>query len=301
MDISLKYQNNPNDFNILGLFTDEGDTYLVKIIRRGTNFVEIKRLMTADGYLTDDFDPEEVDPKTIVSDKPLKNIYPKIIYHFASDRIGYKLKASSFVTHGTPLVSACSHGLGSGIYGLFFTNENLILPLKSNIDQIVYKISYKKPFIIQDSYHLNSLITTSMSTNRYIDHMINKLNNIDTISYIIILNNIRSNPIDNLIVLWYIVFLRSKHPIALVEENKHLLEMILANYIWDYFTDQQLRDTINGSIIHELPINSIMRIFGYDGIIGNDNETNSWSRGCVAYNYSDAQVLEGYGTRRCIG
>lgn len=42
----------------IGLYTEEGDTYLVQILYRNGNNVQIKRLMTADGNLTNDWDPE---------------------------------------------------------------------------------------------------------------------------------------------------------------------------------------------------------------------------------------------------
>lgn len=281
----------------LGLYTEEGDTYLVEILNRNGNNVRIKRLMTAEGVMTNDWDPEDVFGTQIVSDIPLRDISPKVLYHFASPNVQYRIKASSFVTHGRPLVSACSHGLGSGIYGLYITNINNINNLKSRPEQIVYRIECQNPFIIQDAAHLGSIVTTSMSTTRYVQNIIDSFQG-QQVTFVNILNRIRANPIDNLALLWYIVFLRSPHPIGV---DKRFFEYILSNYVWEYFTDTGLRDTTNNDIIHELPINHVMRAMGYDGLIGDDRETNSWGRGCVSFNYSLVPVLEGFGTRQCLG
>lgn len=74
-----------------GLYTE--DTYLVNILNRNGNNVRIKRLMTADGVLTNDLDPEEVFGTQIVSDIPLHDISPKSLYHFSSPNVQYKIKA----------------------------------------------------------------------------------------------------------------------------------------------------------------------------------------------------------------
>jgi len=101
--------------------------------------------MKHDGVLTEEFENDYVPLKNIVSAIQLKDINPKIIYNFSSDKIKYKLKAASFV-------SSCSHGL-------YILDHNQIYNLMLNINQIVYKIECKNPFIIQDSANLNSLIT----------------------------------------------------------------------------------------------------------------------------------------------
>lgn len=285
------------DYSRIGLYSEEGDTYLVQIINRQGDNIEIKRLMTADGTLTNYWDPETIFSTQLVSDIPLRDISPKSLYHFASPNVQYKIKASSFVTHGKPLVSACSHGLGSGIYGLYISDEADVYKNKSSSEQIVYSITCQNPFIIQDATHLDSLVTTSMSTTRYVQNIIESLQQKNS-TLLDIINIVRSNSVDNLSLLWYIVFLRSINPIG---NDKQLLEHILSNYIWEYFTDTSLRDSTTGDIIHELPINYIMRALGYDGIIGNDRKTNSWSRGCVSFNYSFAHILEGFGSRQCLG
>jgi len=281
-----------------GLFTDEGDTYLVQILERSPTYVKIKRLMYPDGTFTDKFDEEIVSPHTIVSDRPLRDISPKYIYHFASEKVGYKPKAASFVTVGESLTKACSHGLGSGIYGLYFQDTRNIERYKLNVDQTIYPIELQNPFIIQDADHLNNLITTSMSTNRYIDKFLT-VHSEKQLSYGDIITLIRSDPIDNLLILWLIVFARSRTPNPF---NKLQLEILLSNYIWYYLTDSSLHDSINGKVIHELPINYIMRILGYNGLLGDDKETNSWSRGNVSYKYFvESIILEGSGARQCIG
>lgn len=284
-----------------GLYAEEGDTYIVEILSRLGSKVKIRRLTTAEGVLTDDFEPEEVSRSKIVSDRPLRVISPKVIFHFASPKINYEIKAASFVTHEKPLVSTCSHGLGSGIYGLHIKTQAQLTELKSTPDQPVYIIKCETPFFIQDSDHLNSLISASMATNRYIDNLINQLKNKfagKTAFFNDFLGAVNNDNTDKLLILWSIVYSRSMLGNSL---NTVLLNNLLANYLWEYFTDSSLRDSIKDDIIHELPINHIMRFLGYDSMIGDDRETNSWGRGCISFNYAQAQILEGYGSRQCIG
>lgn len=276
----------------LGLYSEEGDTYLVEIFRRYNSRAVIRKLMTADGTLTDLFEPEDVPANMLVSDRPLRNISPKTLYHFSSPRVGYKLKAASFVTHGRPLVSTCSHGLGSGIYGLYITTQDELVKLRDNPEQIIYRITLNNPLIIQDTQHLHSLISASMATNRYVDDLIARLNPATT--YRDIMTTVRQDNINNLTLLWEIVFARSPPSIKL---DQNWLTLIISNYVFEYFNDTTLRDTQSNMIIHELPINHIMRAFEYDGLLGDDKETNSWGRGNVSFDYSSAEVLEGHGSR----
>lgn len=279
-----------------GLYTEEGDTYLVQVLNRKGNLTEIKRLTDSNGNLTTDFDPEKIFTKQLVSDLPLKDIKPKTIYHFASPKVNYQMKASSFVTYGKPLSSACSHGLGSGIYGLYLNEPRQIDAFSSSPEQIVYGIDLRNPLVIQDSYHLNSLISASNNTSRYVTQIINAARGME-ITYENILNLIRQRSLDNISLLWVIVFLRSTN---IISDNKEWLRNVLANYVLDYFNDDRIKDSFTGEVIHELPINYIMRSLSYDGIIGDDKEINSWRRGCVCYNYSTATILEGSASRQCL-
>lgn len=283
-----------------GLYSDEGDTYIVEVHMRYDDTVQIRRLTTAEGEPTNDFESEEVSASKLVSDRPLRDITPKTLYHFASPKIGYQLKAASFVTHGKPLVATCSHGLGSGIYGLHVKDEARLESLRNSPQQTVYKITCETPFIIQDAEHLNSLVSASMATNRYVDALLERLYQQfegQIITYNTLINIVRGDLIDNIVNLWLIVMARSASANVL---NRNLVNHIIGNYVWEYLTDTKLHDTISGAIIHELPINHIMRFLRYDGLIGDDRETNSWGRGCVSFNYSAATVLEGHGSRRCL-
>lgn len=280
---------------MLGLYSAEGDTYVVEILQRQNSKILIRKLTMSDGTPTDLFEPEEVSANMLVSDRPLRDISPKTLYHFSSPTVNYKIKAASFVTHGKPLTATCSHGLGSGIYGLYISNIGELLQLRSSPEQIIYRITLNDPLIIQDKEHLNSLISASMSTNRYIDSLIDSFKSPPTYQDILI--TVQQDDIDHIVLLWQIVFSRSLKPTTL---DRNLLNLIISNYIYEYFTDTSLRDTISNIIIHELPINHIMRILEYDGIIGDDKETNSWGRGNVSFDYSSAEILEGHGSRQCL-
>lgn len=108
--------------------------------------------------------------------------------------------------------------------------------LKLRPEQLVYRIECQNPFIIQDAAHLGSIVTTSMSTTRYVQTIINGLQG-QIIKFVDVINAIRANPIDNLALLWHVVFLRSNNQIGI---DKQLFEYILSNYVWDYFTDTGL-------------------------------------------------------------
>lgn len=55
----------------------------------------------------------------------------------------------------------------------------------------------------------------------------------------------------------------------------------------DYFSDIKLLDSQNSEILHEMPINYIMRIFGYDSLLADDPFNNSWGRCCIYFRYSN--------------
>lgn len=278
----------------LGLYAKEGDTYLVELLEPRGHSVLIRCLATAEGYYTDEYEPEVVsDQLKLVSYRPLRGLKSSSLWHFSSPKLHYQLKATGFVSHGKSLVSACSHGLGSGIYGLYIEDYEIVKKTRHNERQVVYLIECRHPFIIQDPEHLNSLTAASMATNRYVDDTIRDLDE-EMVDYSEILDCMQSDNITHLALLWWIVFARFTRPIG---NDSTWLKLILTQYIWEYRTANKLRDTISNMCIHELPINYIMRSLGYDGLLGDDRLTNSWSRGCISYNYEVATVREGTQTR----
>jgi hypothetical protein len=291
----------------LGLYAEEGDTYLVEILGRHNHLTRIRRLATAEGYYTDEYEPEVIShPLKLVSFRQLRTLESSSLWHFASPKVHYQLKASGFVSSGRSLVSACSHGLGSGIYGLYINDPDVVKKIRHNEQQRVYLVECRHPFLIQDGDHVNSITVASMATNRYVDDLIKDLDE-DMVDYSEILAYIQAHDITHLALLWWIVFVRSVRPIGQIErpgEHSSLgndvtwLKIILAQYVWEYRTNMTLRDTISKVRIRELPINYIMRALGYDGLLGDDRVTNTWARGCICYNYLLATVLEGSDTRR---
>ena len=279
-----------------GLYFLEGDTYIVKIHLYTTideiEYAYITKLTTSEGEFYK-HDPELVLSSTIVSSLPpqsLHDIDPKYIYHFSSPSISYKLKASMFARANTSVYHTSSTGLGSGIYGLYLRDEDDIKKLRASSIQKVYKLKCERAFIVQDGPHGMSITSASGFTNRYVDDIIGEINNIKQIGYDEILEMMDGDLIDNLVNLWNIVFVRSLIKIRI---NRRLLMKILADYLFDYYTDTSIIDTQNGEILHEMPINYIMRHFKFDSLLAADTENNSWGRGCVHYDYSLAEVIEG--------
>lgn len=266
----------------IGLYSDEGDTYIVNIINLKRRKALIELLTDYQGNIASG-DVKIVRRNKLVSLIPLIDVSPKEIYHFTNPESNGLLKASEFVTSGSRLEGNTNHGFGSGIYGLYFKHPSRVKKYKLFSDQIVYKIMLKNPFIIQDQAHGESITVASMETDRFIDRIIEE--NAP--------EKIKTTDIDNLVVLWNIVLYRSNTFVPLSSDT---LKNILSNYITTFFNDNSLKDTFlkdtkDGKVVHESPINSIFRHYNYDGLISNDPQTNNWTKGCISYNYSYTPII----------
>ncbi|CAH6419423.1 Hypothetical protein HVR_LOCUS619 [uncultured virus] len=208
-----------------------------------------------------------------------------------TDFIEYPLRASSFVIKDNvndPLNSTSRSALGSGIYGRYVSDESSISNLLTDPNQSAYRIDCPNAYIVQDKEHGESITVASLHTNRYLDKIIQIVRassepTLDGVEFLI-----RANSIENLVVLWNIVLYRTEEIIT-----QEWLENILAQYVLKYLTDDTLIDSVNGNVIQELPINDILGALGYEGILGDDTYINGWGRGCVSYNYSQAQIITG--------
>lgn len=267
----------------------------------------------ADGDIILNPDPITVSGDRVVSDRPFNDIEHSEMYHFAplvfSSGIEYPIQARGFVIKNNlirPLESTSRSALGSGIYGRYIENPNIIPSLVIDPNQSVYLIECPNAYHIQDKEHGESLTIASLNTNRYMDRIIQTLRGLQessinvenvenvesssdqTNGYNTALTLIRINENATLLRLWNIVFYRTENKV-----NKEWLDDILAKYAVKYLTDNTLVDSVNGDNLQELPINDIMLALGYDGIIASDPYNNGWNRGCVNYNYSLAGVIQG--------
>lgn len=208
--------------------------------------------------------------------------------------IEYPLRASNFVIKNNlnnPLNNTSRSALGSGIYGIFANKNSNINEFLTDTKQTVYIVDCPNAYTSQDKEHGESITTASLNTNRYLDRIISAVRGSmrdNDVSMEYIKSLVRNNSIENLVVLWNIMLYRSKNIIM-----REQLENILIQYIYDYFSNNSLVDSLNGNIIQPLPINNILKNIGYDGIIGNDSYINGWGRGCVSYNYESAKIITG--------
>jgi hypothetical protein len=281
----------------------DGTTQIAKVLRTPmgtddtgslTQWYELELITDQEG---DRIPPQPLTASedTIVSNRSTRDIQPRIFYNFATltnlsqaSNIQYPLTATSFVIKSRvdrPLELTSRSALGSGIYGLYLQDPDMIPPLLTDSTQITYTIECPNAYIIQDKEHGDSLTLASLNTNRYLDRIIQVLNGNQDMNALTL---IQMNSITNLTTLWNIVLYRTGEFIT-----KDWLEQILANYATNYVNNNDLIDSVNGDAIHILPINDIMKALGHDGIIGDDSSTNGWGRGCVSYNYDQAVILQG--------
>lgn len=250
-----------------------------------------------DGDILSNTVPITVPGDRVVSDLPFHNIEPRVMYHFApltsvaTDSVPYPIQARSFVIKSNvtrPLESTSRSALGSGIYGRYVNNPSNVDALRNAPDQEVYEIDCSSAYPLQDKEHGESLTVASLNTNRYLDRILESLREAEEINFATVLGQIKLNESPTLFTLWNIVLYRTFDSLSRDELNE-----ILAQYVVDYLTGSSLRDTVNGEPLQELPINRILQRLGYDGVIASDPYNNGWNRGCVSYNYSQAQVIQG--------
>lgn len=269
-----------------------GTTQIAKILRTPLVYFDngdviqnydLELMTDVDGDILDIPEPITVTENNILTNRPNKDIQPRKFYNFTN------LTATNFVIKKNltkPIESTSRTALGSGIQGIYVSNQNTINSYASDVQQEIYVIEVPNALIVQDKEHGESITVASLNTNRYLDKIINSLQNNARISA---KELIRLNNIDNLSTLWNIVLYRVNNYIT-----KSALEKILIRYCDIYMNDtMQLKDTTNGNSLEILPINLILTELGYDGIIGTDSYINGWNRGCYSYNFENSSKIEG--------
>lgn len=273
-DIKLVYLENSDLTPVTS-----GITYLARINRsfidRQKKWHEILLLTDAEGNQINSSNKIIVGEEKIVSDRKYRNIFPRKLYHFSD---GNSIIARNFVDKNVPdnpLQYTSKSSIGSGIFGLCLKHSEDAEKLLVNDNQNIYQIDLNDGYDIQDKEHGESVTTASLLTNRYLDYIIsnNLLNKDADIS-----GYIKNDNIEHLMILWNIAFYRTHNYISY-----ELLESILIDYLTNYFKGSE-------SFI-ELPINYIMSSMKYIGLIADDLYNNGWDRGCISYDYDQANSL----------
>src|SRR5690606_3892400 len=153
-----------------------------------------------------------------------------------------------------PLNKTTRNGFGSGIYGRYYDGK---------IDNLGKLITCSYPYYIYEKIHGEVLTIASINTNRYLDKIIASIDNVDNINKLD--NFLTFNNFGHLLTLWKLVFVFSGDDI-----DYQTLYNIFKNYVNDYIINASIMDS-NGKEVNVLPINYIMKHYGYDGIIPLDN------------------------------
>jgi hypothetical protein len=268
-----------------------GTTHMAKKVGSNENWTDVILLTDENGYSKNNSNITTVLNNNIVSDRNYVDIYPKTIYYFAPLYSSPEIVANNFVIkndNDDRIRNTTKNGLGSGINGIYVKNYDELASIKINNNQTVYKIDYSGPLNVQDAEHGDSITTASLATNRYLDDVVRSLKFNKEVTYEIAFNYLVNNDHTNLVNLWNIVLVRNNKSISIEE-----LDKVLATYLYDYFNDTTLTDSITNEFIQPLPINYIFNYLGYDGIIAKDYYNNGWYRGCYCYDYSKATILKG--------
>lgn len=200
----------------------------------------------------------------VVSNKTFLEIKPKRFY-----QIGEELTATGFATKGKTLESTSRVALGSGIQGIYVKDESLLKLLgKQELEHSIKFIECSNSYSVQDSDHDDSITLASVNTNRYLDRIIDHLQNYQNED---IFEIVKINQSTNLLTLWNIALYRTSDSLTQDE-----LDNILSEYLHQYLTSEELHQ--------ELPINSVMRYLGYSCLITTNNRL---LRKCVSYDYPD--------------
>ncbi len=275
-----------------------GATHLARL--KDHNTYEL--LSGIDGKILDPPQQIIVTDSSLVSSRPLISIPYKSFYYFGTledtDHSEPKIKATNFViTKNTqdPLTTTSNNDLGSGIYGRYLESDPYTYLRPGEFFKLV---TLKNPLELQDQAHGESLTLASFQTNIYLDRVLNTVSfdaDLDeALLKVGIRDIIRDNSIEHLILLWNIVLERQK---GKKRVDEVFLTNVFVDYLISYLQGNELTDTLYGWGLHELPINWILRKLGYDGLLASDAFNNTWNRGCVSYNYAEAEILEG-GDRR---
>lgn len=278
-DLCLVYVKNNKSFSDV-----EGFTQIAKIIKISGDWYELKIMNDINGDTLEFPQYLITEEKNIVSNRPRRDIKNRRFFNYTDDTGDLKAKGFAFKgVYVKPLESSSRSALGSGIYGIYLRNDNSAGLLAEGGS--VYVIDCPDAYIIQDKEHGDSITLASLYTNRYLDRIISFVRDNEIID---LRSLLKENSVESLTTMWNIVFFRTNENIT-----QEWLEDVLYDYLVSYFDENILLDSINFDEIAELPINDIMRKMGYGGLLGDDNYTNKWGRGCVCYDYRDAKILRG--------
>lgn len=255
--------------------------------------------------------------------RPLRSLpSTPLMYHFVSNTrpMGYDVspsigKISELGTVGQPLNDVTNHGLGSGIYGLYLPDPALVSMYRSYPEQQVVVISPKNAYFLQDAEHGNTLTVASKELERYIDRFASGIGergdraewpgdrgaeersdraewpNRQAVGERSDRFTSRStedlaqqnSDLDRIARLWSFVFIRS-FPTTL--QGKAPLQTInrsfIASVVERTMTQPFLTDYAGVRSVMA-PITVLMLSLGFDAIMADDPENNSWGRGCVYY------------------
>jgi len=220
--------------------------------------------------------------QNIVSNRKFRTINNRKFYHL-SDEVTATNFANNQPNNLNSLESTSRSALGSGIYGLNLSNISQARSLSID-NKRIYEIDVPEAYDIQDKEHGESITIASILTNRYLDTIISRFDNSSDINDVVEI--LKNDNIQNLVILWNIVFYRTKRYISYEK-----LEEILINYLQEYFTNHELIDKRSNVSIIALPINYIMKEMGYTGLIADDLYNNGWDRGCVSYLFEKSDPL----------
>jgi hypothetical protein len=272
-DIELAYIDNPYSSP-----DTRGVTQVVKIHNRLTIndkiWYEVSLLTDSNGRRLNS--SERILIQDVVSIRKHRNIKNRKLYHLSDEII-----ASRFINNDlnkrNSLEAASRSSLGSGVYGLNLPNIQQARDVSTD-NKNIYEIDMLKAFDIQDKEHGESITIASLLTNRFLDRVLSGINFEES--------EVLNSNIENLVILWNIVFYRNKQYISY---NK--LQDILSTYLNDYLTNHELTDKRDGKSLIAFPINYIMKEMGYTGLIADDLYNNGWDRGCVSYNFEKTDII----------
>lgn len=274
-NIELVYLDNPYSSP-----DTTGITQVAQIHRSLTinkkNWYEISLLTDSNGNTLNSTDKILI--QNIISFRKYRTIKNRKLYYLGDEIIATTF-ANNKIGNKNPLESASRSALGSGVYGLNLSNISDAKSLSID-NKMIYELDMLKTYDIQDKEHGESITIASLLTNRYLDKIIS---NNDTVN---ISEVIKNDNIENLVILWNIVFFRSKRYMSYEK-----LENILSNYLKRYFTTHGLVDKRDNTPLIALPINYIMEEMGYTGLIADDLYNNGWDRGCVSYIFNKFDIL----------
>lgn len=260
-----------------------GYTYLAHIVRkfydRERLWYEVRLETDKDGKSVTTNNNIFVTGDRVVSDRAYESIEVKSFYHYSNNGI----TAENFVIKSdqtNPLTSTSRTALGSGIFGTRTINYNSALK--------PHLITITNAYEIQDAAHGDSITMASSNTNGFLDNVLAMLADQNSVGLLDITNAVNSTDYLHLVVLWNIVFYRTREMIS-----REQLGEVLAQYIYKYLQVSSLHDSITQDELAELPINDIMRSMGYNGLIATDPYNNGWDRGSVSYDYNTASKFVG--------